>query len=204
MGRTNIVLDERLVKQAMQLSGARTKRQAVDLALRELVALVATMIVVDTGVWADWFNGAQSVEVDRLDQALADEEVGLTPLILTEVLQGFRADADFERARTVLARLPVLELDVDGHVAAARLFRLLRRKGSPVAAPSTASLRRRASWWMRSCSRAMATSQPSLATLRCVYAAPDYTAWTASATISSARIVSVVGTPVAGSQPCST
>ena len=38
MGRTNIVLDERLVRQAMQLSGARTKRQAVDLALRELVA----------------------------------------------------------------------------------------------------------------------------------------------------------------------
>jgi Arc/MetJ family transcription regulator len=38
MGRTNIVLDERLVRQAMQLSGARTKRQAVDLALREMVA----------------------------------------------------------------------------------------------------------------------------------------------------------------------
>jgi Arc/MetJ family transcription regulator len=38
MGRTNIVLDERLVRQAMRLSGARTKRQAVDLALRELVA----------------------------------------------------------------------------------------------------------------------------------------------------------------------
>jgi Arc/MetJ family transcription regulator len=38
MGRTNIVLDERLVRQAMQLSGAKTKRQAVDLALRELVA----------------------------------------------------------------------------------------------------------------------------------------------------------------------
>ena len=93
------------------------------------MAPVATMIVVDTTVWADWFNGTQSAEVDRLDQALADEEAGLTPLILTEVLQGFRADADFERARRVLARLPVLELDVDGHVAAARLFRLLRRKG---------------------------------------------------------------------------
>lgn len=38
MGRTNIVLDERLVKQAMQLSGARTKREAVDWALREMVA----------------------------------------------------------------------------------------------------------------------------------------------------------------------
>ncbi len=38
MGRTNIVLDDRLVGQAMRLSGAKTKREAVDLALRELVA----------------------------------------------------------------------------------------------------------------------------------------------------------------------
>lgn len=90
------------------------------------------MIVVDTTVWADWFNGAQTPEVDRLDQALAAQEAGLTPLILSEVLQGFRADADFDRARVSLARLPVLELDVDGHVAAARLFRLMRRRGITV------------------------------------------------------------------------
>jgi len=38
MGRTNIVLDDGLIKQAMQISGAKTKRQAVDRALRELVA----------------------------------------------------------------------------------------------------------------------------------------------------------------------
>jgi Arc/MetJ family transcription regulator len=38
MGRTNIVLDEGLVRQAMRLIGVKTKRQAVDLALRELVA----------------------------------------------------------------------------------------------------------------------------------------------------------------------
>ena len=37
MGRTNIVLDDRLVKQAMRLTGAKTKRQVVDLALREMV-----------------------------------------------------------------------------------------------------------------------------------------------------------------------
>jgi len=36
--RTNIVLDDTLVEEAMQLSGARTKREVVDLALRELVA----------------------------------------------------------------------------------------------------------------------------------------------------------------------
>jgi Arc/MetJ family transcription regulator len=38
VGRTNIVLDEDLVKQAMLVTGAKTKRQAVDRALRELVA----------------------------------------------------------------------------------------------------------------------------------------------------------------------
>ena len=37
MGRTNIVLDDRLVQQAMKLTGARTKREAIDIALRRLV-----------------------------------------------------------------------------------------------------------------------------------------------------------------------
>lgn len=36
--RTNIVLDDRLIREAMRLSNARTKREAVDLALREYVA----------------------------------------------------------------------------------------------------------------------------------------------------------------------
>ncbi len=38
MGRTNIVLDDGLIKRAMQVSGAKTKREAVDRALREMVA----------------------------------------------------------------------------------------------------------------------------------------------------------------------
>lgn len=37
MGRTNIEIDDRLVEQAMDLTGARTKREVVDLALRRLV-----------------------------------------------------------------------------------------------------------------------------------------------------------------------
>lgn len=36
--RTNIVLDDRLVAEAMALTRARSKRELVDLALRELVA----------------------------------------------------------------------------------------------------------------------------------------------------------------------
>jgi Arc/MetJ family transcription regulator len=37
MARTNIELDDRLVEKAMRLTGARTKREVVDIALRRLV-----------------------------------------------------------------------------------------------------------------------------------------------------------------------
>ena len=37
MGRTNIELDDGLVEKAMRLTGARTKREVVDIALRRLV-----------------------------------------------------------------------------------------------------------------------------------------------------------------------
>ncbi len=37
--RTNIVIDDALMRQAMQASGARSKREAVELALRTLVRL---------------------------------------------------------------------------------------------------------------------------------------------------------------------
>jgi Arc/MetJ family transcription regulator len=38
MGRTNIELNDVLVEKAMRLTGARTKREVVDIALRRLVA----------------------------------------------------------------------------------------------------------------------------------------------------------------------
>ena len=37
MGRTNIEIDDGLVEKAMRLTGATTKREVVDLALRRLV-----------------------------------------------------------------------------------------------------------------------------------------------------------------------
>ena len=90
------------------------------------------MIVVDTTVWADWFNGTESPQVDRLDQALDRQDAGLVPVILTEVLRGFRSEPDFERARALLVQLPALTLDIEGHASAARLFRRLRSKGVTV------------------------------------------------------------------------
>jgi predicted nucleic acid-binding protein len=51
-------------------------------------------------------------------------------LILTEVLQGFEDERDFNQARRMLASLTVVELgDQDIAVQAARNFRALRRRG---------------------------------------------------------------------------
>jgi hypothetical protein len=91
------------------------------------------MIVVDTNTWADFFNGASTPHVQRLDDALRDEEdLVVLPIIITEVLEGFRTDAGFRRARRFLEALPTIQPTVDCHVRAARLFRFLRRKGVTV------------------------------------------------------------------------
>ena len=91
------------------------------------------MIVVDTAVWAAFFNGRRTAQVARLEQALSvEDDLGVVPVILTEVLQGFRTDHGFSRARVLLTALPLLTLSADGHVAAARLFRFLRAKGVTV------------------------------------------------------------------------
>jgi Arc/MetJ family transcription regulator len=37
MGRTNVVVDDELIGRVMQLYGLRTKREAIDFALRRLV-----------------------------------------------------------------------------------------------------------------------------------------------------------------------
>jgi predicted nucleic acid-binding protein len=91
------------------------------------------MIIVDSNTWADFFNGASNPHVQRLDIALEEEEdLAVIPIILTEVLQGFRTDSGFQRARRVLPSLPVIHPTVDCHVRAAHLFRSLRRKGLTV------------------------------------------------------------------------
>lgn len=91
------------------------------------------MIVVDSNTWADFFNGATNPHAEHLASALENEDdVAVLAIIVTEVLQGFRTDAGFESARRVLVALPMIQPTTETHVRAARLFRLLRRKGVTV------------------------------------------------------------------------
>ena len=91
------------------------------------------MMVVDSNVWAGFFNGVVTPHVGRLDEALrAGEDLAVLPIVVTEVLQGFRSDNGFRRACEVLTKLPVVVPDLGCHVRAAELFRRLRQRGVTV------------------------------------------------------------------------
>ncbi len=91
------------------------------------------MTVVDSNTWVDFFNGVDTPYVARLEEVLQDEEdLAVLPIIVTEVLQGFRSEAGFARAREVLVAVPSVQPDTAGHVRAARLYRALRAKGVTV------------------------------------------------------------------------
>jgi len=48
------------------------------------------MILVDSSVWIDYFNGKVTDKTDWLDSAIGDKEIIVGDIILTEVLQGFQ------------------------------------------------------------------------------------------------------------------
>ena len=88
------------------------------------------MVIVDTTVWIDYLGGVVNQETVWLDHALPRERLGLTDLILSEVLQGIRDDAVFERVRDDLMRFQIFTTGgSDLAVAAARNYRTLRQRG---------------------------------------------------------------------------
>ena len=91
------------------------------------------MILVDSSVWIDFFRGIDTPQVDRLDTLFAQERIGVGDLILTEVLQGFRTERDFNQARKTLEAFEFVDLGgADVALQAAKNFRALRAMGFTV------------------------------------------------------------------------
>ncbi len=88
------------------------------------------MIVVDTSVWVDFFNGRPTTEADALNRLLGERPVVVGDLTMAEVLSGFRQDADFRKARSLLESCEFRPM-VGKTVAmeAAGNYRLLRKRG---------------------------------------------------------------------------
>lgn len=87
------------------------------------------MILVDSSVWIDYFRGTATREAEKLDVLLGAEPLATGDLILTEVLQGFASDREFNQAKKLLTSLLVVGLvGQDIAIKAARNFRALRAR----------------------------------------------------------------------------
>jgi len=96
------------------------------------------VLVVDSSVWIDYFNGVQRAAADDLDRLLDQGEVRIVvpDLVLFEVLRGFRHEQSYRRARLLFDSLSIeptggedLALEATGH------YRELRARGVTVRSP---------------------------------------------------------------------
>ena len=67
------------------------------------------MIIVDTTVWIDYLAGTMNPHAEWLGRELTQQRLGLTDLILCEILQGIREDRAFRHVRRVLSNFEVFE-----------------------------------------------------------------------------------------------
>ena len=91
------------------------------------------MVIVDTTIWIDYFHDIRNPETDWLDVELDRQRLGLTDIILCEVLQGVRDDAAAATVERQLFGLEVFETGgVDLARASAKNYRMLRSRGHTV------------------------------------------------------------------------
>jgi Arc/MetJ family transcription regulator len=74
--RTNIEIDDRLMGEALRLTGLRTKREAVDLALRELVARHRQLGVLKLRGRIHWVGDLEETREGRAGAKPGDESRG--------------------------------------------------------------------------------------------------------------------------------
>jgi predicted nucleic acid-binding protein len=91
------------------------------------------MIIVDATVWIDYLGGIDNKHTAWLDREIGLQRLGLTDIILCEVLQGIREDGAFVKVERELQKLHVFATGgIDLAVAAAQNYRFLRSRGHTV------------------------------------------------------------------------
>jgi predicted nucleic acid-binding protein len=88
------------------------------------------MVLADTSVWIDYFNGVISRETDLLNDLLDEERIAIGDLIIAELMQGFRTKSQINVAQQIISRLEYFDL-AGKEIAfkAADNYRYLRKKG---------------------------------------------------------------------------
>jgi len=91
------------------------------------------MILVDSSVWIDYFRGSESPQTKQLDLLFGTNQIVVGDLILTEVLQGFEVEREFENALELFKTVSLIRLGgYQVALEAAKNFRKLRAKGHTI------------------------------------------------------------------------
>jgi predicted nucleic acid-binding protein len=91
------------------------------------------MVVVDTSVWIDYFNGRPTPQAALLDDLVRRKRLLVGDLIVAEVLQGYRDERDFQQALRLMGTLEFCGmLGLEVAIASARNYRLMRSRGVTV------------------------------------------------------------------------
>ncbi len=92
------------------------------------------MILVDTSVWIDFLSGRDTPHRRMLHQLIEKEEdICITEIILTEILQGIRDDRVYEITKSCLLEFPVIRpKGNETHIAAAEIYRKCRKEGNTI------------------------------------------------------------------------
>jgi len=91
------------------------------------------MILVDSSVWIDYFNGHKTGQTDWLDSALGKIPIVMGDLVLPEVLQGFQDEKELKIARDLLLSIPFMPmLGQQLAIESAINYRVLRKNGDTV------------------------------------------------------------------------
>jgi hypothetical protein len=88
------------------------------------------MVIVDTTVWIDYLGGILNAETLWLHHEMPLQRLGLTDMILCEVLQGIRESREFQQIRDQLLTFEIFPTGgAENAIAAAMNYRTLRQRG---------------------------------------------------------------------------
>lgn len=92
------------------------------------------MILVDTSVWVDFLRGVNSPQRRMLHRLIdGEEDISITEIILTEILQDIKEEKDFQMVKGYLLEFPIHRpKGIETYLKAAQIYRDCRKKGKAV------------------------------------------------------------------------
>ncbi len=92
------------------------------------------MILADTSVWIDFLTGSDTPYRRMLHTFIEnEEEICITEIILTEILQGIKDDITYETTKSYLLEFPIIKpKGRETYISAAEIYRKCRKKGKTI------------------------------------------------------------------------